>query len=246
VSYTGQTPDTEPNPDWRKSAACRQEDPDLFFPKGYEGPWQLVIEQAKAVCRRCPVVDACLDFADAIGATDGIFGGLTEKERASVRRAATRHALPPEAVAARTEAARKRQLPARERTLHTIFEDNTVRLCDGHLGWKGGEKVSFEGRSYTPKQVAFTADRGRQPDGNVRTTCGITECILPMHLDDQRERGTLAMQPRKLGRPRAECGTPSAYARHIRNGEVADEACKRAHAARSAQYRATGSTKASV
>jgi hypothetical protein len=219
MSYTGQTPDTEPAPDWRKSAACREEDPDLFFPKGYEGPWQLAIEQAKAVCRRCPIVDACLEFATEIGATDGIFGGLTEKERASVRRAAARHALPPEAVAARTEAARERQLPARERTLRTIFEDNTVRLYDGHLGWKGGEKVSFEGRSYTPKQVAFTTDRGRQPDGNVRTTCG---------------------------RPRAECGTPSAYARHIRNGEVADEACKRAHAARSAQYRATGSTKASV
>jgi hypothetical protein len=232
--------------DWRKSAACREEDPDLFFPKGYEGPWQLVIQQAKAVCRRCPIVDACLEFATEIGATDGIFGGLTDKERNSVRRAAVRNNLPPEAVVARTEAARKPQPAARVRTLATIFEDNAVRLYDGHLGWKGGEKVSFEGRSYTPKQVAFTVDRGRQPGGNVRTTCGITDCILPAHLDDQRERGTLAVQPRKLGRPRAECGTPSAYARHIRNGEVADVACKRAHAARSAQYRATGSTKASV
>lgn len=244
--YTGSVPDTAPASDWRKSAACRTEDAELFFPKGTTGPWVLVIEEAKAVCRRCSATDACLEFAEATGATDGIFGGLTEHERTSIRRAAVRHGLSPEAVAARVEEARQAQGAGRERTLQTIFADNTVRLYDGHLGWKGSDKVTFQGHTYTPKQIAFTVDRGRHPDGTVLAFCGITDCLLPAHLTDQRERGTLTTEPRKTGRPRAECGTAAAYDRHVRHREPADEACKRAHAARSARYRATGSKKAAV
>ena len=46
--------------DWRHRAACRDEDPELFFPIGNTGPALLQIEEAKAVCRRCPVIDtAC-------------------------------------------------------------------------------------------------------------------------------------------------------------------------------------------
>lgn len=40
---------------WRHEAACRWEDPDLFFPVGTGGPALLQIEEAKAVCHRCPV-----------------------------------------------------------------------------------------------------------------------------------------------------------------------------------------------
>ncbi len=48
---------------WRHEAACRQEDPDLFFPVGSSGPALLQIEEAKSVCRRCPVQEACLRWA---------------------------------------------------------------------------------------------------------------------------------------------------------------------------------------
>ena len=41
--------------DWRHDAACRDEDPELFFPIGNTGPALLQIEEAKQVCRRCPV-----------------------------------------------------------------------------------------------------------------------------------------------------------------------------------------------
>ena len=40
--------------DWRHRALCRDEDPELFFPIGTTGPAVVQIEQAKAVCRRCP------------------------------------------------------------------------------------------------------------------------------------------------------------------------------------------------
>ncbi|CAM5280018.1 Transcriptional regulator WhiB [Streptomyces glaucescens] len=50
--------------DWRHNAVCREEDPELFFPIGNTGPALLQIEEAKAVCRRCPVIDA----VSAVGA----------------------------------------------------------------------------------------------------------------------------------------------------------------------------------
>ena len=47
--------------DWRHHAACREVDPELFFPIGNTGPALFQIEEAKAVCRRCPVVESCQD-----------------------------------------------------------------------------------------------------------------------------------------------------------------------------------------
>ena len=41
--------------DWRHQAACRDEDPELFFPVGNTGPAITQIEEAKKVCMRCTV-----------------------------------------------------------------------------------------------------------------------------------------------------------------------------------------------
>lgn len=64
--------------DWRKMAACKGMDPELWFPLG-DGA------EARAVCARCPVADDCLAWALAIGATDGIFGGLDVEDRRALR-----------------------------------------------------------------------------------------------------------------------------------------------------------------
>jgi WhiB family transcriptional regulator, redox-sensing transcriptional regulator len=71
---------------WRARAACRDEDPELFFPIGSTGPVLAQIAEAKEVCARCPVREACLDFALSTGQAYGIWGGLTEDERRSLRR----------------------------------------------------------------------------------------------------------------------------------------------------------------
>ena len=72
--------------DWRHDAACRDEDPELFYPIGNLGPALLQVEQAKAVCRRCPVTRQCLAFALDAGEDFGVWGGMSEEERRAVKR----------------------------------------------------------------------------------------------------------------------------------------------------------------
>ena len=72
--------------DWRHEAACRDEDPELFFPIGNTGPALMQIEEAKAVCRRCTVVDTCLTGALESGQDAGVWGGLSEDERRALKR----------------------------------------------------------------------------------------------------------------------------------------------------------------
>ncbi|MGZ4592417.1 MAG: WhiB family transcriptional regulator [Actinomycetes bacterium] len=75
--------------DWRDRAACRDEDPELFFPVGTTGPAVVQIEQAKAVCRTCAVVAPCLAWA-LDGNVAGVWGGMDEDERRSLKRRAAR------------------------------------------------------------------------------------------------------------------------------------------------------------
>ncbi|MEU6642520.1 WhiB family transcriptional regulator [Saccharomonospora sp. NPDC046836] len=81
--------------DWRHRAACRDEDPELFFPVTDLGPGAQQTARAKAVCARCPVREQCLRYALDNGLDHGIFGGMTERERRElVRRRHTRSAEP--------------------------------------------------------------------------------------------------------------------------------------------------------
>ncbi|MFG2963541.1 WhiB family transcriptional regulator [Streptomyces sp. NPDC048288] len=64
------------------------------------------------------------------------------------------------------------------------------------------------------------------------------------------ERPQEAEQPRQperrksaAGRPLAECGTRSAYQRHLQRNEPVDPACRAANARSGVEYRRTGSSK---
>jgi hypothetical protein len=222
---SGAVPTTKRAADWRDTAACRTENPELFFPKGDSGPWLHAIEEAKNVCRRCPSAEACLPFALTEGIDSGIFGGFTEQERRSVRRAAKRRRISVDQAAARKTA--KAPKPT---TMRGIFNAGATPLPDGHAAWTTTRKIHFKGQVFTPKQFVFTLDRGRAPDGRVTSECGVTNCILPAHLKDQQERGI--------------CGTRTGYRRHIQEQTEICPPCRRANADADNRLRRTGTTKA--
>jgi len=76
--------------DWRSRAACLDEDPELFFPIGTTGPALEQVEAAKQVCRGCEVIDHCLEWALETNQDAGVWGGLSEDERRTLRRSRQR------------------------------------------------------------------------------------------------------------------------------------------------------------
>ena len=79
--------------DWQLHGACRGEDPSVFFhPEGERGSARVRREMAaKAICARCPVLDACAAHALAVREPYGVWGGMSEDDREEIlsgRRAA--------------------------------------------------------------------------------------------------------------------------------------------------------------
>ena len=73
-------------PGWRADAACRDADPELFFPEAGISSTRTQVKAAKLICRGCPVSATCLSWALASGQQAGIWGGLTEDERHRLHR----------------------------------------------------------------------------------------------------------------------------------------------------------------
>ncbi|MDH2424715.1 WhiB family transcriptional regulator [Sphaerisporangium sp. TRM90804] len=63
---------------WMRWSSCGETDPDLFHPEDSNAAQA---EQAKSVCRRCPVRDECLDYALGNREEFGVWGGLSPVER---------------------------------------------------------------------------------------------------------------------------------------------------------------------
>lgn len=72
---------------WQMDAACRDVDGALFFhPDNERGEArENRMAAAKNVCRHCPVRARCLQYALESGERYGVWGGLTEEERAGIR-----------------------------------------------------------------------------------------------------------------------------------------------------------------
>ena len=75
--------------------ACRDQDPELFFPIGSAAPALAQVAEAKTVCAGCQVRADCLSYAIATGQDDGVWGGTTEEERRVIKAAAKRRATNP-------------------------------------------------------------------------------------------------------------------------------------------------------
>jgi WhiB family redox-sensing transcriptional regulator len=68
--------------EWMRSARCRSADPEVFFPTDGVG-----VEFARAICAKCPVRRACLEFALDHRIGHGVWGGTSERERVRILRA---------------------------------------------------------------------------------------------------------------------------------------------------------------
>ena len=55
--------------DWREDALCVKFDPEVWFKSEY-------VEDAKAVCRQCPVIRDCLAVALRNKEAHGVWGGV--------------------------------------------------------------------------------------------------------------------------------------------------------------------------
>lgn len=76
---------------WTKLAACRGEDPELFFPTQDNGP---SLSMARRVCASCMVRESCYLDVMAVeggkgeGSRHGVYAGLTGNQRAHLYRQA--------------------------------------------------------------------------------------------------------------------------------------------------------------
>lgn len=63
---------------WRDQARCQGVDPQIFYPSEED---EAGADEARAICALCPVADSCLEFAISARETEGVWGGLTARER---------------------------------------------------------------------------------------------------------------------------------------------------------------------
>lgn len=91
MKLTRHAPATLSRDDWRAQAVCATaDDPDLWHPDGATGQWSVRAEDAKAICRQCPVMARCGQWALSHRVQHGIWGGLDETDRDRLRRADAR------------------------------------------------------------------------------------------------------------------------------------------------------------
>ena len=63
---------------WVEDAACRDRDPDLWWPEGNDMARRY---EAQEICLGCPVAEQCLQYALDTRQVFGIWGGLTPHGR---------------------------------------------------------------------------------------------------------------------------------------------------------------------
>jgi WhiB family transcriptional regulator, redox-sensing transcriptional regulator len=77
-------PHAEVSEEWELEARCRDEDAGLFFgPNGFEPKRERLAREAaaKAICRGCPSLRACREYAITHAEFYGVWGGLGEADR---------------------------------------------------------------------------------------------------------------------------------------------------------------------
>jgi WhiB family redox-sensing transcriptional regulator len=72
---------------WRTKAACKGMNPDIFYPEHEDGRMpRSYYDDARRICRSCEVSEKCLAEALDNNIVDGMWGGLTPKQRKTYTR----------------------------------------------------------------------------------------------------------------------------------------------------------------
>lgn len=82
--YRGSVPESDRAADWRDRAACRNEDPEVFFAEGKASRADVI--HAQAVCHGCPVRIECGAYAIANREFWGVWGGMSQNQLRQRRR----------------------------------------------------------------------------------------------------------------------------------------------------------------
>lgn len=69
-------PDPDSDSAWMADGNCRLHPPATFFPSDGVG-----VDKARKICRDCPVMGRCLDYALEERIDHGVWGGCSERER---------------------------------------------------------------------------------------------------------------------------------------------------------------------
>jgi len=77
--------------DWRTRRACDERNAEIWFPAGEESgdgtAYLAAVDRAKAICRSCPVLSPCADWALRVGLEWGVVGGLSRHDRTALTEA---------------------------------------------------------------------------------------------------------------------------------------------------------------
>ncbi|MFF6994934.1 WhiB family transcriptional regulator [Streptomyces sp. NPDC008313] len=174
--------DTDP---WVERAACRDADPEIFFPPAGGTDDNDRESSAKRLCARCPVAEHCLHEALLHEESTGIWGGLNVRERRELLRVAgTLDAVGPELATSLAEGARHISAPVRERPAYVWFLHRQ--------GWSPGRIAGVLGLTFGQVQQAWHTARSA-------SGCAYA-CARPVHVARAAGHGA-------AGTSRADAGT---------------------------------------
>ena len=181
MNYTGSVPESERAVDWRDNAACTQPgiDPEVFHATEAE---RAAVQEARAICARCPSRIPCLTNAYTQNDQWGIHAGLTYRQRKAQLKKAGGNIT---------------------RAVADALDDTTVLLKNlywQHTEARGRHRVwtdhrdwmNVRGKPYTVNQLAWIALHGAVANGHVTRTCEVDGCVAAGCLADRTARKQVA------------------------------------------------------
>lgn len=167
ANRAGSVWETRRGEDWRDRAACVGKDPEWWF--SYSSG-ELAL--ARSICGKCPVAVQCLKYALESDERYGIFGGLDEYQRASIRRKEAKEEARKESPVPRVIRPRhpREHGTTRGYRQHKNLQERPCQPCKDAAREQRAEQAATQ--TDTPRRARSTADllealdtmRGESPE----------------------------------------------------------------------------------